>query len=408
MDERIAAELEELKRPYKQHKAQARGDAAEPGLGEWDAGEDDEPIPPRGWLLGTAFCRRYLSSLVAGGGTGKTALRIAQALALASDRPLTGEHVFRRSRVLIVSLEDDRDELRRRVGAAMKHHRVAREDVRGWLFLSTPAASGWKLAMIEDGKVMADALGVKLRETIERRKIDIVILDPLVKAHALEENANGHMDFVAGILAQIASEYDCAIDAPHHVAKGAADPGNADRSRGASAFKDACRLVYTLATMTPEEAQAFGIAEAERRLLVRMDSAKVNIAPPAANATWFKLVGVNLGNSSDTYPHGDEAQTVERWNPPNLWQGVSNHIANQILDIIERGLKDGRRYSDHSAAKDTAAWRVVAEYAPGKTESQSREIIRAWVKTGMLAVEEYTDPIRRKATKGLIVLRRPS
>jgi hypothetical protein len=47
---------------------------------------------------------------------------------------------------------------------------------------------------------------------------------------------------------------------------------------------------------------------------------------------------------------------------------------------------------------------VVAEYAPDKTEPQSREVIRAWVKTGMLAVEEYTDPIRRKATKGLRVM----
>jgi len=51
-------------------------------LGEWDAGQDLDPIPPRGWLLGNTFCRGFLSSLMAAGGTGKTALRIAQALAL--------------------------------------------------------------------------------------------------------------------------------------------------------------------------------------------------------------------------------------------------------------------------------------------------------------------------------------
>lgn len=43
----------------------------------WDAGDDDYDIPPRGWLLGNMFCRRFLSSLIADGGTGKTALRIA-------------------------------------------------------------------------------------------------------------------------------------------------------------------------------------------------------------------------------------------------------------------------------------------------------------------------------------------
>ena len=89
-------------------------------MGTWDAGLDLAPIPPRGWLLGTTFCRGFVSSLVAGGGTGKTALRIAQMLSLATGRPLTGEFVFKRCRVLLVSLEDDRDELRRRVRAAMQ------------------------------------------------------------------------------------------------------------------------------------------------------------------------------------------------------------------------------------------------------------------------------------------------
>jgi hypothetical protein len=41
------------------------------------------------------------------------------------------------------------------------------------------------------------------------------------------------------------------------------------------------RLVYTLSPMTEAEAQQFGISEFERRHLIRMDSAKVNIAPPA-------------------------------------------------------------------------------------------------------------------------------
>ena len=31
---------------------------------------DDEPIPPRGWLLGNVFCRSYLSSIIADGGAG--------------------------------------------------------------------------------------------------------------------------------------------------------------------------------------------------------------------------------------------------------------------------------------------------------------------------------------------------
>jgi hypothetical protein len=44
---------------------------------------------------------------------------------------------------------------------------------------------------------------------------------------------------------------------------------------------DAARLCFTLSPMTPEEADRLGVDENDRRSLIRMDSAKVNIAPPA-------------------------------------------------------------------------------------------------------------------------------
>ena len=94
------------------------GDAPPADDGEllgWDAGDDDQIPPPRGWLLGTSFCRGFASSLLGDGGVGKTALRYAQMLSLATGRALTGEHVFQRCRVLILSLEDGPDELRRRL-----------------------------------------------------------------------------------------------------------------------------------------------------------------------------------------------------------------------------------------------------------------------------------------------------
>src|SRR5215471_13815198 len=114
-----------------------------------DAGEDDAPIAPRGWLLGNTFCRGFISGLLSQGAAGKTAVRIAQALALATGRPLTGEHVFLRCRVLVVCLEDGRDELRRRVRAARLHYGITAEELRGWLFYWAPA--GLKIAQQSDG-----------------------------------------------------------------------------------------------------------------------------------------------------------------------------------------------------------------------------------------------------------------
>jgi AAA domain len=337
-------------------------------LGIWDAGTDDySNIPPRGWLLGNVFCRRFLSSLLADGGVGKTAVRMAQLLSLAIGRSLTGEHVHLRCRVLIVSLEDDRDELRRRLLALLRHYNIDPKIMEGWLYLSAP--KGLRLAEAREGMTVVSSLEPMIRGAIDEFSIDIVSLDPFIKSHGLEENSNSAVDFVCTLLTKIAIDYDCAIDLPHHTRKGVSGAGDADRGRGASSMKDAARLVYTLIPMSQEEATQFSVDEAERRSLVRLDSAKVNIAPPATDATWFKLVGVPLGNGSELYPHGDNVQAVERWHPKSVWAGLDSLTINNILDDIDAGRSDGQRYSAAPAAgKDRAAWRVVVAHLPNKPE----------------------------------------
>jgi hypothetical protein len=66
--------------------------------------------------------------------------------------------------------------------------------------------------------------------------------------------------------------------------------------------------------MTSAEAETFGVSEADCPL-IRMDTAKLNIAPPAETAKWFRRVGRNLGNGNDAYRNVDEAQTGEPWTP---------------------------------------------------------------------------------------------
>jgi RecA-family ATPase len=209
------------------------------GLGEWDVGLDDRPIPPRGWLLGNQFCRRTVSALIGAGAAGKTSLRILQYLSLASGQKLSGEHVFRRSRVLVLCLEDDEDELRRRIKAAMLHHGIARSETAGWLFCAAPR--GLKLAEMQDGKVEPGPLDALIRNVIERRAIDLVALDPFIKIHSVPGNDNEAIDIVMTMLAAIAIDCDVAVDVTQHTRKGAASPGDADQGRGGGSMKDAAR-----------------------------------------------------------------------------------------------------------------------------------------------------------------------
>jgi hypothetical protein len=180
-----------------QHPANGGGADIIQDLGERDAGDDVELPPPRRWLLGNQFCKKFLSGLIAPGSTGKSALRLAQCLSLATGRQLTGQHVFRRSRVLVVSLDDDGEEMKRRILAARIHHGIPLDEVKGWLFYATPKSI--KLAEMRNGSRQIGMLERSLRKTIERRRPDLIVLDPYVKTHALEENDNGAMDFVCDL-----------------------------------------------------------------------------------------------------------------------------------------------------------------------------------------------------------------
>jgi hypothetical protein len=152
--------------------------------------------------------------------------------------------------------------------------------------------------------------------------------------------------------------------------------------------------------MTTDEAKAFGLDEVPRRRLIRMDSAKVNIAPAMGEAKWFRLVGVRLGNTTDLYPNGDEVQTVVPWTPPDAWAGMTDLLLNQILTEIEAGMPDGNRYSDAPNVTNRAAWHVIVKHAPDKSEGAARQIIK---KSGLLIRKDYENPATRKTVKGLRV-----
>jgi hypothetical protein len=374
----------------------------------WNAGVlSKEMLPPREWILGNSFCRQFLSSLLGSGGVGKTALRLVQALEVATGRSLTGEHVHQRCVVLFLSFEDGILELKRRVRAAMLHHSVSDEEVDGWLWYA--AITGHKLAAItpRSQKIVPGGLMRWLRATIKELGVGLVILDPFIKTHGVSENDNNAMDQVCTLLADLAVELNFAADAPHHIRKGAATPGDPDIGRGASATQDAGRLVYTATKMDKETAETCGIAENERHRFFRVDSAKVNIAPALADAIWFELVNVPIGNATPQYPNGDHVQTVRRWYPSSFWQGLDITVLNKILDNIDAGPYDGGRYSPAPNAKERAAWPVILKFYPDLSEKQAKSMIATWIKNGVLEKRMHEDPNDRHEHASLFVGKRP-
>jgi hypothetical protein len=89
--------------------------------------------------------------------------------------------------------------------------------------------------------------------------------------------------------------------------------------------------------------------------------------------------------------------------------GSQLDVLNRILTVIDTGMPDGNRYSD-AARTDRAAWKVIVEQVPNKTEAQAREVIKTWIKNGVLVRYSYDNPATRKPVTGLRVdhTKRPS
>jgi len=370
-------------------------------------------IPPRKWLLGTMLCQGYVTMIVASGGAGKTSLAILMAIACASGQPIAGEYVHRRSRVLVLSLEDDTHELYRRVRACAMHHGITESDLSGRLYGDSLAGLDCRLITVDEQQQRAEtALVRSIMDTIHWHQIDVVIIDPLVKASGSDENDNRAADWLAQVLVKIASQSDVAILAVHHTRKGANEPGDIDVARGAGSLKDAVRIGLTVTKMSEDEARMYAIDEADRKSYVRVDDAKVNLTP-SSEAHWYHLSSVAIGNATTEYPNGDNVQAAEPWSPPDIWAGVSKTTANAVLDDIAAGTSDGDLYGTGQGGAgnaDRAAWKVVERHFADKSPGQCKAIINAWVRSGVLTIVDYQSPSQRKTRKGYAVAddKRPS
>ncbi len=395
-----------LQTELKQAKAQA--DQGGSLFGEWNAGYDIALPPPRGWLLGNMFARQYLSILVAEGGVGKSAVYYLQLLSLALGRSLAGDHVFQRCRVLIMCLEDNAQELRRRIAALRMFYDIKPEELKDWLILYAPKDDaaiklGKLMTLDRRGRPMPGELAAKLEAMVQHYKLDVIVIDPFIKAHSVSENDNEQIDMVASVLTGLAIKHNVAVALTHHTGKQLApEPGDANRGRGASALKDAGRLVYTLTTMSIKEAEHFNIPETERTRYVRMDGAKINLIM-GRPLKWFYLENQPLANATALYPRGDHIQVAKVWTPPEAWNGVTDEIIERILSDIDKGMEDGNRYNDGPNIKDRAAWKVVRHHVPTHSEEQARDIIKAWISDGTLTRASYTNPKTRKDVEGLVV-----
>ena len=197
------------------------------------------------WLIQPLWGQAAVGVLGGPPKTCKSWLGLDMAVSIASATPCLGRFaVHARGPALVYLAEDALSMVRARLEALCGHRRL---DIRG-LDLQVITASSLRLDQGRDRQL--------LKATLEKLKPRMLLLDPLVRLHHLDENSAGDISKLLGFLREMQRTFDTAIVLVHHASKKhRAQPGQALRgSSDLHAFGDSNaylartsdRLVLTL------------------------------------------------------------------------------------------------------------------------------------------------------------------
>jgi len=197
------------------------------------------------WLIRSLWAHEAVGILGGAPKCCKSWLGLDMAVSVASQTPCLGRFAVENpGPVLIFLAEDDLTNVRARCEAICVHRLIS----LGGLNLYSITASGLRLDLKEDQ--------TRLDATLARLKPRLLLLDPLVRMHRLDENSSADISRILGFLRELQRRHHLAIVLVHHASKRQhAQPGQALRgSSDLHAFGDSNaylarrqdRLVLTL------------------------------------------------------------------------------------------------------------------------------------------------------------------
>jgi hypothetical protein len=366
---------------------------------------DERTIPLRPWIMRGLLLRKQITAFLAPGGVGKSNLGLAVAQHLAAGLDFGAfKCVGGPKQVALFSVEEDPDELDRRLHAIRQAYDLPRDMASNLMIMS--AEDSTVITVTKQGEAKLTPVGTHLERLMSQVPIDVMIIDPFVEVWAGDENSNIHVRAAAAQIRGICRRLDCACLLMHHVRKGAFQPGDMDVARGASSFAGLVRLAFTLSPMTKLEAEAFGVSNPNH---IRLDHAKGNYLPPADRADWFRFQSVELANGTDFYPVGDKVGVLKVWEAPKALDGLTYEKIGEIIDMIGGGPGNGERYGFDHKVRERWCGNVVVDEAD-VSFAKALTIVKTWRRSGLLYERDYQSPTTKRCRKGVYVdaSKRPS
>ena len=349
-------------------------------------------IPPRATLYGDYLIRKLISVVVGPAGSGKSILSIAEALAMATGKPLIGIAPPHPLRVFYWNGEDDIEELKRRFAALCAHFHVTDPDYGDRLLFETYERLPVKIVELDVRSKAAVITPVRDRliGLMQRRQIDVLIIDPFVASHAANENDNNQIEQVASAWRDVAREGNCAVSLVHHTRKpspGSNNGQDANDARGASALVAAARSVRVTATMTDATAKTYGIPDERRFDYFSTAHDKTNFGR-RGRIDWY--AHWEFGNSPRT------CGVVQTWIPPSRANAVSDEQKADILRYAAEGT-----WRRDQQAKNWFGLKVAEvlglDLGIRHVRAEVARMIASWIKDGTLKEVLRPGPQRKLA-----------
>ncbi len=370
-----------------------------------------ESIEPREWVYDGHYIRQFISSTVAPGAIGKSSLALVEALDMVTGRGLlTGKPTSKRFRVHYWNGEDPIEETRRRVVAACKHYGITAADIGDRLTICSGRDAPICIATdTRDGFTIAEPLVNDLIAELRDDQVDVLILDPFVKTHGVNENKthsvnendNGKIDAVASQFARIADAANVAVELVHHLRKasGTGQDRTAEDARGGVALISAARSVRVLNVMLPAEAAELGIPDEVRRRCFRVDDGKVNMVPPRGtgeHAIWRFLASVSLNNARpERNLAADNIGVATVWLKPAVGDAVTPEHVAEVTRRLTAGEPNRRDARSPEWAGQWIAGVLGIDLATGGGRKRVGKLIDAMIVNGTLATGSELDDRRR-------------
>jgi hypothetical protein len=362
-------------------------------------------IPPRQWLYGFHYMRRMVSMTAGAGGGGKSSMVMVEAVSMSIGRDLLrGKWMLPTGRlgVWVHNGEDPEDELQRRLAAICMHYGVDAEEVAERFYLTSGRDTRVIVAEEIDGQVVQiPGVREQLVQQMREQEISVLILDPFISTHAVNENSNPAMEKVMWEWRAVAEQANCAIELVHHFRKGNGNESTGDDVRGASAVAGACRSVRIASPMTKGEAEQYSVNPDERRRHFWLQNPKANMRPPSDERVWRRLESVELGNATGIYEEGDKVGVVIDWSPPTAESAITPGQKAAVLRDMEQAAAKDPLANRIDPRSSLWAGRVLArhmEYDPDDAQAKNtlKRILESWVSDGTLKRGQARDHVKAR------------